>query len=160
MAVQLDDAMYRSLDQTVIHGDFHPGNVLYDRNRVTAVLDYDYSGPGAVLRDIGDGLMFFAACHARPFDPDNIWSLTQPWRVDEDRTLAFLAGYVAVRSIPAAWPWVSTLMLSRWFQCKLRGSRKVPVDRRIEFVLKDIWQPVELLKRHYQAWLALVVRRL
>ena len=157
VTLQLEDAVYHSLEQSVIHGDFHPGNVLYTDSRITAVLDYDYASRQAILRDIGDALMFFAATRRRPVDPDDIWSLTQGWLVDRERTLAFLKGYRCVRPLPAQWPYVSSLMLSRWIQCKLRGSRKVPVEQKVNFVLTDLWDPVHLLKRHYQAWLNLLI---
>ena len=73
------DGAVTPVEEVIIHGDFHPGNVLYSGYHVSAVLDYDYAAPGSVLRDIGDGLMFFAATRGRPFDPDDIWSLAQAW---------------------------------------------------------------------------------
>jgi len=160
VSAALDGGLYDALEQSVIHGDFHPGNVLYEADRLTAVLDYDYAAPGATLRDLGDGLMFFASTHARPVDPADIWSLAQPWRIDEKRTAAFLRGYVSVRPIPPYWPQITLLMLSRWFQVRLRGARKVALDQKVRFVFADLWPPVQLLKRHYQAWLNLIIDRL
>ena len=150
----------QGLEQSIIHGDFHPGNLLFEGKQVSAVLDYDYAVRGATLRDLGDALMFFATRHRHPFDPDDIRSLTQPWLIDTDRTVSFLSGYKSVRPIPPHWPILSSLMLSRWIQIRLRGSRKVPPDKKLAFVLDGFWEPVHLLKRHYQAWLKVVVEKL
>jgi len=150
---QLDGGVYHSLERSIIHGDFHPGNVLYDQAHVSALLDYDYAAPGAVLRDVVDGIMFFAATRPNSFDPDDIWSLTQPWQPDANRSRIFLHGYASVRSLPQDWTAAVPLMMSRWLQAKLRGSRKVADHHKIEFVLKGIWHPLSWLENEASSWL-------
>jgi hypothetical protein len=115
-------------------------------------LDYDYAAPGSVMRDIGDGLMFFAAVRPAAFDPDDIWSLTQAWRPDAGRAVEFLKGYTSVRPLPEDWPMTSYILLSRWLQVKLRGSRKVTPDRKLDFVLTDLREVVHWIENGFQGW--------
>lgn len=146
------DGAVTPVEEVIIHGDFHPGNVLYSGYHVSAVLDYDYAAPGSVLRDIGDGLMFFAATRGRPFDPDDIWSLAQAWQPDSARAMEFLKGYAAVRPLPEDWPMTSYVLLARWLQVKLHGARKVPPDRKLDFVLTDLRETVHWLENGFQGW--------
>jgi len=154
VAQQLDSGLYASLEHSVIHGDFHPGNVLFQGERVSGVVDYDYASRGAVLRDIGDGLLFFAFRRAGVFDPHDIWSLAQVWIPDRQRAVRFLRGYCSIRPLPADWAHLHLLMLSRWLQQRLRGIRKVPAERKTQFCLTGLWQPVQWLTHDAPAWLA------
>ena len=139
-------------DRTVLHGDFHPGNVLYDAGRISAVLDYDYAAPGPTARDLGDALMFFAARRKSPFNPDDIRSLTQGWQIDDERAKSLLKGYASVRPLPENLETLRDLMRSRWLQVKLRGARKVPREQKIGFVLSDLWPTADWLKRDFIPW--------
>lgn len=147
---------YDALEQTVIHGDFHAGNLLFQGNKITAVLDFDYAGRGALLRDIGDGIIFLTGRRPAPPDPNDIRLLTQSWRFDAKRTTAFLSGYAAIRPLPVRQDAIATLMLSRWIQCRLRGSRKVPDADKLAFVFEGFWEPVaELRCKRNQDFLSL-----
>ena len=144
---------------TVIHGDFHPGNVLFDGQTVSGVLDYDYCSGFTPLRDLGDGLMFFSAGHTQTFDTNDIWSLTQEWRPDATRAAALLNGYSSRRTLPVTWELLNELMVSRWLQCRLRGARKVADSDKIDFVLKGLWGPLDFLRYKFPVWFR-AVRRL
>jgi len=146
------DGFFEPLQPGVIHGDLHPGNVLFTGNYVSALLDYDYASPGPAMRDIGDGLVFFASRRPRDFDLNDIWSLTQGWKPDTDRAMAFLRGYTSIRPLPDDWPTTSHILLSRWLQVKLRGSRKVPKEEKIRFVLTDLWDVVRWLEHYFHGW--------
>ncbi|TDJ64998.1 MAG: phosphotransferase family protein [Proteobacteria bacterium] len=37
----------------LFHGDYQPGNVLYDQNRLTGIIDWELSGIGSQLLDVG-----------------------------------------------------------------------------------------------------------
>ncbi len=56
----------------LFHGDFHTANILYDRGRLVAVLDWEIAGIGAQLLDLGWLIMFNDpqcwAASARPID--------------------------------------------------------------------------------------------
>jgi Ser/Thr protein kinase RdoA (MazF antagonist) len=45
--------------RTVLHGDWHPGNVLYDGNDICAVLDFDSIHHGSRVADLANGLLQF-----------------------------------------------------------------------------------------------------
>ena len=127
--------------------------MLFRGSEVAAFIDLDYANREAVLRDIGDAFVFLAADHGGAYDPDDIWSLTQSWTLNRARVLIFLQGYLDVRPLPPQAHCLAPLMLSRWIQVRLRGSRKVPADRKLELVLKDFQQPVTFLKERFPAFL-------
>jgi hypothetical protein len=109
------------------------------------------------MRDIGDGMIFFAARREQEFNPNDIWSLTQPWQPDDDRAVAFLQGYSSIRPLPEDWPMTNYILLSRWLQVKLRGSRKVPKEQKLDFVLEDLWPTVHWIEQHFLGWLLRVM---
>lgn len=45
--------------QTIVHGDFHPGNLLFDDKSVLALIDWEYAAIGSGLFDLCYGLFFF-----------------------------------------------------------------------------------------------------
>ncbi len=130
----------KKYELSVIHGDFHPGNLLFIDDKISALLDYDYSSYGNVLRDIADGLMFFAADRETPFNTDNIWSLTQRWHLNPFRFELFLKKYLATNPILIEPVALANFMKLRWFQCKIRGTRKVPTNQKLKFVFTDLWK--------------------
>lgn len=133
---ELDATLYPALPRTVIHGDFHPGNVRFRGPRVAALYDFDYLAVEARVRDVADALMFFAAERSQPLDPDNIHSLTQPFVLSREASGAVLAGYQSIdRLVVAEWRALPWLVRSRWIQIRLRGSRKVAAAEKVRFVL-------------------------
>ncbi|TVQ33574.1 MAG: hypothetical protein EA376_02065 [Phycisphaeraceae bacterium] len=73
--------------QQVIHGDWHPGNMLFRGPQVIAVLDFDSVRMAPRALDIAGGALQFSIS-MQGDDPD-IW----PIELDEDRFLAFCHGY-------------------------------------------------------------------
>ncbi|MGW7514498.1 phosphotransferase family protein [Streptomyces sp. NPDC054796] len=60
----------RSPEATVVHGDFHPGNLVFDAHdpaRPAAILDWELCTVGDPLTDLGT----LAACWSGPADPPN-----------------------------------------------------------------------------------------
>jgi len=55
-----------ALPHTMIHGDFRAQNVLFDRERVAAVLDFDAAALAPRLVDLAYALVFFQAVIAQP----------------------------------------------------------------------------------------------
>lgn len=62
----------------LMHGDFQPGNILYDGDRVSGLIDWELSGIGAQLIDTGWFLMF-----ADPKSWADGWRAVSPPPVDE-----------------------------------------------------------------------------
>ena len=71
----------------VIHGDWHPGNMLYRDNRVVAVIDYDSARVLPRVLDIANGALQFSILGGD--DDCRKW----PDNVDEIRFGKFIKGY-------------------------------------------------------------------
>ncbi|MBN1341851.1 MAG: phosphotransferase [Phycisphaerae bacterium] len=72
----------------VVHGDWHPGNMLYRDQRVVAVIDYDSARVSPWITDLANGILQFSILGGSD-DPDS-W----PDHFDEERAGAFLRGYL------------------------------------------------------------------
>ena len=85
-AAALERHGYGRLPAQLIHGDWHPGNLLYAGDRVLTVLDFDSVRLGPRIADVaGGGLQFSMMAGGRPED----W----PAEADLARLGAFVAGY-------------------------------------------------------------------
>ncbi len=82
---------FRSLpsEESVIHSDWHPGNLLFRDDKVVAVVDYDAVRFARSLIDVANGALQFSMIGTG--DPSE-W----PSEQDEDRLTAFLDGYSSV----------------------------------------------------------------
>jgi len=142
----LDSGWYATLPAAVIHGDFHPGNVRFRDSRISAVFDFDYMSLQARARDVGDGLMFFASRRIKGMNPDEIVSLTQAFKIDFEWAKEFLRGYQKKIALTheewRALPW---LIRSRWLQIRLRGSRKVPTEQKVDYILNRCFEVTDWL---------------
>jgi len=150
VASHLPPQMYEALPQAVVHGDVHPGNVLFRDGRVVGLFDWDWTSRQARVRDLCDGLLFFAAAREQRIEPSDIRSLTQSWRLEPSRAAGVAAGYSTFHQLCDAerdacfW-----LLCSRWLQSRIRGARKVKVGERVHFVIRGLFEPVEHLRREW-----------
>ncbi len=143
---ELDQRLYGTLPRSIIHGDFHPGNVRFRDHRVVALYDFDYLAVQARVRDVSDALMFFASRRQQPLNPDDIRSLTQPFVPDAAYCQRLLAAYQSVSGLTdVEWRALSWLIRSRWLQMRLRGSRKVPPVEKVSFVLHGFFEVINWL---------------
>lgn len=71
----------------LIHGDWHPGNLLFDGPRIVGLLDFDSVRIGARALDLGYGCLQFSL--TRPEGESGAW----PAHADEGRLEAFFRGY-------------------------------------------------------------------
>ncbi len=53
----LEETMPKIIMDTFIHGDFHYGNILWKNNKISAILDWEYSGIGFKEQDIAWALI-------------------------------------------------------------------------------------------------------
>jgi len=70
---------YPKLPTQVIHGDYGPGNTLYHKDRISAILDFEFALPSIRIMDIASGLTFSM----------RIWENDDPW----DVAAHFYCGY-------------------------------------------------------------------
>jgi Ser/Thr protein kinase RdoA (MazF antagonist) len=89
----------------IIHGDWHPGNMLFEGSQVVAVLDHDSAGVGQRIGDVANGALQFSL---RAGGPPEMW----PAEPDRARLRAFMsgqdsgpAGPVSEREVEAI-PWL------------------------------------------------------
>jgi homoserine kinase type II len=149
---ELDAALYASLPHGVIHGDVHPGNFRFRGGEVSAVYDFDYLGVQAQVRDVSDAIMFFASRRDAPLEPNRIRSLTQPFVPDLEWSRQVLERYTNRRPLTEReWQALPLLMRSRWLQMRLRGSRKVPPEEKVAFVLDRFFEVIDWLDRESES---------
>ncbi len=86
----------KSATPLLVHGDFHPGNVLFFKNEVGAsavsLVDFDYLRRGHPLFDLGYALIMFARC--QPFSESKSPERTSDQGLDWRLGKALLRGYV------------------------------------------------------------------
>lgn len=106
-ALRVDQGGFRSWPAGIIHGDWHPGNLLYDGNgRVSAVLDFDSARREPPAADLANGALQFSMIYAPQGDPAR-----SPEGLDRERLAALAAGYRAAGGAVgpeagAALPWL------------------------------------------------------
>jgi Ser/Thr protein kinase RdoA (MazF antagonist) len=158
---ELDGGLWPELPKAVIHGDVHPGNVRFRNSRVSALYDFDYLSTQARVRDLCDALMFFAATRDQPLDPDDIYSLTAPYRLDADGAVVLLEGYSSTSPlVECEWEAIPWILRSLWCQNRLRGSRKVEDGEKLAFVLDGFFDQIGWLDRSATGFIAMLRKRL
>ncbi|MCG3180531.1 MAG: Stress response kinase A [Phycisphaerae bacterium] len=80
----------------IVHADWHPGNMLFQDNRVVAVIDYDSTRMGQRVTDLANGALQFSIVGGSG-DPSQ-W----PAYLDNTRFKRFIRGYEAATPISEA----------------------------------------------------------
>ncbi len=78
---------FDSWDRQVVHGDWHPGNMLFAGHRLAAVLDFDSIRIAPAVTDLANGMLQFSIVAGRPNPAD--W----PDYFDRKKLVHFLNGY-------------------------------------------------------------------
>lgn len=84
-------------EKALVHGDWHPGNMIYQGDEIVAVCDFDSTRLGSRLRELAQGLLYFSLRSDSSVEPDRalldaFWDgyrSTEPKEI-EPRTLASL----------------------------------------------------------------------
>jgi Ser/Thr protein kinase RdoA (MazF antagonist) len=144
-----DDAKYRQLSKWIIHGDYTPANLLFFKEDVIGIFDFDWSLCGSRCRDVADGLYFFAT-ETREIVSSDIWSLTDSANFDMDKCLTFLNAYQSIAPLSSYEinyiPWA---FIGRWFSIRLEGMAKVSQNERFQFFSRQIEKPLSWLDRNW-----------
>ena len=86
-SIQANQLGFDSWLQQVIHGDWHPGNMLFSNGKIAVVLDFDSIRVAPAVVDLANGMLQFSIVGGRPNPAD--W----PDYFDQDKLLQFLQGY-------------------------------------------------------------------
>ncbi|MHC4337854.1 MAG: phosphotransferase enzyme family protein [Planctomycetota bacterium] len=87
----------------VVHGDWHPGNMLFADQKLIAVLDFDSTRLAPLVTDVANGVLQFSIVTGSPNPAD--W----PEYINQAKLIQFLYGYLEIieldrnelRSLPA-----------------------------------------------------------
>lgn len=91
-SVRANELGFDSWPEQVVHGDWHPGNMLFRDHRLVAVLDFDAARVAPRVTDLANGMLQFSIVGGRPNPAD--W----PDHLDESKLVQFLDGYKQVVS--------------------------------------------------------------
>jgi len=142
-------SLYSALPRWLIHGDYHPGNLLYSESgRMAGIFDLDWACEHTRSRDLADGVYYFAG-RREQFDNSRIESMTEAVEPDMDNAILFLRAYhEAARLEPEEMRAIPLALRARWLAERLEGSAKVPPERRVWFITRDLERPLEWLDRY------------
>lgn len=139
----LTDDVYYSLPQTIIHGDYHPENVRFCKDEVCGIFNIDWASKQPRIRDIVDGVLYFAARRSSDIDGKNIYSLTEPFKISVDKSRIFVTAYCEEGLLTEKeiiyMPW---FMRMRWVYSRFSGMRRVPEEQRLSFFFDGILEPL------------------
>lgn len=147
------DSRYHALPKTIVHGDYHPGNLKFRGDAVVGVFDLDWATEQPRLLDLADGVFLFAGQRQTAIDAADIVSLTQTWIPCPERTQVFMQGYLSRETVTdeewAALPWA---VCARWLFCRVAGRLKLPEERRIDYVVDGLLTPLRALDALPKQW--------
>ncbi|MHC4186583.1 MAG: phosphotransferase enzyme family protein [Planctomycetota bacterium] len=86
-STRVNELGFDSWTEQVIHGDWHPGNILFKNKKITAVLDFDSARFAPPVIDLANGMLQFSIVGGRPNPID--W----PDYCDKVKLVDFLLGY-------------------------------------------------------------------
>ncbi|MEW6357562.1 MAG: phosphotransferase [Planctomycetota bacterium] len=151
LAKDLPDERYAALPRYVIHGDYHPANMLFRDDAVAGIFDLDWASRQPRVRDLADGVLFYAAERASDIDGADIVSLTAAMTYNEERIRLFLSTYH--KTLPIRSEEMATLpqfLRARWLYCRAAGMAKVPDQRKEDYFFRDIRGPLRWIEDHEQ----------
>ncbi len=76
--------------EQIIHGDWHPGNMLFYARKAVAILDFDSLKIASPTTDLANGMLQFSIVGGRPNPAD--W----PDYLDQSKLVRFLRGYCEI----------------------------------------------------------------
>lgn len=146
LELALPDERYHGLPKLVIHGDYHPGNMKFSGDEVAGIFDLDWATVQPRVRDLADALFLFAGERDSDIDASDIFSLTQTWRPSVERGAVVMGAYLeseALREDEAAA--LPLFVRARWLYCRVAGMVKVAPERRIEYFVAGLLEPLRTM---------------
>lgn len=150
---EFPDARYHALPKWVVHGDYHPGNLKFLGEEVCGIFDLDWATVQPRLLDLADGIFLFAGERASDIDAADIVSLTQTWTPSVERARLFMEAYLeegeagdsSLRLSDEEQDVLGLLVRARWLYCRVAGMRKVSEERRVDYCVDGLLEPLRAL---------------
>lgn len=139
------------LDRCIIHGDYHAGNMLFGADgRICGIFDLDAASKQIRIRDLVDGVLFFARENPADRAGEDIISLTRPFVFDLSAMRFFIETYNKLYPLSSEEKMAIPLMLrQRWLGIKLDPIRYGKVDTEgAVMLLKEADRPFRWLDEH------------
>ena len=95
-SVRTNELGFDSWHEQVVHGDWHPGNMLFEKAKLIAVIDFDSVKVAPPVTDLANGMLQFSIVGNRPNPAD--W----PAYLDQAKLIQFLNGYRRVIKLEKA----------------------------------------------------------
>ncbi|MFC1780920.1 phosphotransferase enzyme family protein [Planctomycetota bacterium] len=92
-SIRINQLDFDSWPRQVIHGDWHPGNMLFSDGQIVAVLDFDSVRIASPVTDLANGLLQFSIVAGSPNPGD--W----PDSFDLEKISQFIRGYRSVNEL-------------------------------------------------------------
>jgi len=86
-SVNVNNFGFDNWPNAIVHGDWHPGNMLFAGGKISAVFDFDSLNVAPVITDVANGAIQFSIVAGRP-DPAD-W----PDYIDQKKFVHFICGY-------------------------------------------------------------------
>jgi Ser/Thr protein kinase RdoA (MazF antagonist) len=86
-SVRVNELGFDGWDKQIVHGDWHPGNMLFNEHKLVGVLDFDSVRIASIVTDIANGMLQFSIVAGRPNPTE--W----PSYLDQAKLVQFLNGY-------------------------------------------------------------------
>ena len=147
---RVPEVRYWDLPQVIVHGDFHHGNIQFYDVKIAGLFDFDWVSRQPRLVDLADGLIFFGAERAAPFNPADLYSLTQAFTLRPDWVRVFLEPYLARHELTGEErACLGDLIRARWLYMRLEQmQRKLPEQERLAFLLREVTVPLQWLDEY------------
>jgi Ser/Thr protein kinase RdoA (MazF antagonist) len=86
-SIRVSELGFDSWPEQIVHGDWHPGNMLFSNHQMIALLDFDSVKIASTVTDLANGMLQFSIVGNRPNPAD--W----PDYLDQAKLVQFLNGY-------------------------------------------------------------------
>jgi homoserine kinase type II len=92
-SINVNQLGFDNWSEQIVHGDWHPGNMLFSNGKVVAIVDFDSLKVSATFTDLANGALQFSIVGGRPNPAD--W----PDYLDQSRLVHFIYGYCEVNKL-------------------------------------------------------------
>ncbi len=86
-SIRVNEMGFDSWASQIVHGDWHPGNMLFEKGKISVVLDFESVKISPAIIDLANGMLQFSIVGNRPNPAD--W----PDYLDQAKLVQFLSGY-------------------------------------------------------------------